>query len=115
MLRLMFQLLGLLALLLAPLPAAAAPPQPAAVASGAEHCSETDASASHEDQDRSQEDEAKHPCCESGLNCCPVAAGYAGPALPRLGDAASPAHHPLASAFLLGAANPPLTEPPTLA
>ena len=59
MLRLMFQLLGLMAILLAPLPAAAAPPQPAAVASGAEHCSETDASASHEDQDGSQEDEAK--------------------------------------------------------
>jgi hypothetical protein len=115
MLRLVSHLLALLALLLAPLPAAATAPPPAPVAAEAEHCEQTDADASHRDSNDPQKGE-KHPCCKNSTSsCCPVAARLAGCGSPQGAEAAKPSHRTRVEVFLLGTSGPPLTEPPTFA
>jgi hypothetical protein len=116
MVRLISHLLGFLALLLAPLPAAAlAPPSPAVLASPSEHCEDTGAGASHRDAEDKQE-EGKHPCCKNSAgSCCPAAASFAGTGPAQPGIETDPAHRAQLQAFPLGSAVPPLTEPPTFA
>ena len=114
MVRLFSQLLTLLALLLAPMPAVAAAPS-AAVTAEAEHCEQTEAGASERDSDDPQED-AKHPCCKNSMSsCCPVAAPISGSGSPSCLEATTPGHRARAEIFVLGTSGPPLTEPPTFA
>lgn len=111
MLRLIFQLLGLLALLTAPLPAAAiAPPAMAATEAANGHCEETMAAPGDQD-----EDQADHPCCKgSKSGCCPVVAPLGGSASAGSAAGTGSAHRSPTDAFLPGSAGPPLTQPPTL-
>ena len=117
MVRLLSQLLALLAVLMAPLPAVAAAPLPtaAAVTAEAEHCEQAGADASHRDRDGPQED-AEHPCCKNSMSsCCPVAAPMSGSGSLSRVEATKSSHHARAETFVLGTSGPPLTEPPTFA
>jgi hypothetical protein len=102
----------MIALLLAPLPAAAAAaPSVAAASAAAAHCEDAGTGASHTDQS----DDAKQPCCKNSLgSCCPAAAPLAGPSLPSGANATVADHRPAIETFLPGSAEPPLTDPPTL-
>lgn len=118
MLRLFLQLIGMLALILAPLPAAAAIAPPAAAAAAvwpAGHCAETESGVDQQKGEPSQ-DKAKHPCCKSGAGgCCPAGASFASPASARVGDDTSAGRRAPTESVPPGSAVAPLTEPPTLA
>jgi hypothetical protein len=116
MVRFLSQLLALVALLLASLPAsAAAAPREAAAAAGAEHCERTDAGASQQGRDDPQED-GERPCCKNTANgCCPIAAPTSGSDSPSRVYAAKVDHRTRVELLLLGTSDPPLTEPPTFA
>jgi hypothetical protein len=114
---LLLQLLGLLALLLAPVPALAAPLPDAQLAISAGHCDEgKPASMQAEHQDDSTSDKDKHPCCKDGMKgCCAAASVFGGTHQALFVESLVLAHHQTREPVLSGAAGPPPTEPPIFA
>lgn len=117
MFRLIFQLLGLVAVLLAAAPASAAVfAQPASAAGvEAEHCANETATAQHDEGD-SQPGEAEHPCCVSSMGgCCPLAAAFGRLNFSRPHELTGGAHHVGSDGITAGAEVSPNTEPPIFA
>lgn len=114
MVRLISHLLWLVALLLAPLPAAATSSAAATMSASAQHCDEGEASKSSQHDDRSQED-GDRSCCKDMGHCCPAAVPFTAQDAKRHAEISTPTHGPWAEIFMSGSAGPPLTEPPTIA
>lgn len=114
MARLILSLLGLLALIVAPLPAAAIASPATVAAAGSGHCAESAGAADRDEEPAQDQDE--HPCCKSSAGgCCPVGASFGSPASPRLAGETTADRRLREELVPPGSAVPPLMEPPTLA
>ena len=117
MVRWVLQLIGALAVLLAAVPASAAVASAASMTIAAdEHCADMPEAVEKSAPADDRGGETKDPCCVGAMHsCCPLAAALSTATSERPQSVIGSDHRTHADRTPMGAAIPPLSEPPILA